>query len=71
MDMHSTVSAMKSAKLPSQTFCETGGHTTIGDGNGERYFIMTSAEFGGAPDEVNDFAIANGNIAKRTTTWGT
>lgn len=58
-----TVVALKLLSLDSGVLIETKGNKTAGDMGGRPYFIQTSGQFGGTPDEFNDITLANGNIA--------
>jgi hypothetical protein len=59
----SNTGQMKAASLTSGVTADTRGFTTAGDDAGARYLILTAAEFGGTPDEINDVTLDNGDIA--------
>lgn len=44
----------------------TRGYTAANDGGAALYTVLTAAEFGGTPDGIGDFELANGNVAKLT-----
>jgi len=60
---YSTVEALKLSSLVSGQIADTKGYYSIGDGGAARYFIKTSAEYGGTPNGYSDHIIANGNVA--------
>ncbi|RLB79045.1 MAG: hypothetical protein DRH06_00050 [Deltaproteobacteria bacterium] len=53
------------AVLTEGQFIEAKWHTTDNDNGGARYLVVTAVQFGGTPDEVNDFTLANGNVAAK------
>lgn len=59
-----TINELKAARRKAGQLERTKGKNSVNDGLGGIYLIQTPAQFGGTPDEINDFAIANGNIAR-------
>ena len=58
-----TVADMVLLSIDAGAYISTKGYTTAGDGGAAKYFIKTSAAYGGTPDEIGDHTLANGNIA--------
>jgi len=63
MNYFLNASALKQAVLTSGQVVNTRGYYSANDGGQSSYEIMTPAEYGGAPDELSDFTLSNGNIA--------
>lgn len=67
MKIFESVAKLKLAKLTAGQLCSTKSYyaTTDSDTSGAAtYKILTSAQYGGTPDEYGDHTLANGNIAK-------
>lgn len=60
---YKTVASMKLDKIREDQEIVTLGYTTRGDLGHAEYAVITSAQFGGVPDELINHTLANGNIA--------
>lgn len=58
-----TVADMKAATLTVGERYSTMGYTSIGDGGDATYLVVTSAAYGGSPDEYGDHTEGGGNVA--------
>lgn len=56
--------SLKSADLPINTIIKTRGLNSQNDGLNGNYIILSAGAYGGTPDEVVDFELDNGNVAK-------
>ena len=58
-----TTVTMKTASIAADQIVGTRGFSAKGDDGSAKYLVKTSADFGGTPDELRDFVLANGNVA--------
>lgn len=61
--MVDNVAALVASSPESGQIIDSKGYYADNDGGQARYLILTSAEFGGTPDEFGDLTLANGNVA--------
>jgi len=61
--LYDTVNQMLSASIPAGYLVTTRGYHAAGDGGLASYYVKTSSDFGGTPDEYGDHTLANGTVA--------